>query len=126
MQYKQKVICRFRQIQGVLKREHEIAMARLASGDKDRALVALRRKKYQETLLVKTDGQLEQLEQLVCSILFSSYHRQLIEYSSLPAGVFRGILTRAGLGFSWPEAGKRGLEGDTQRNEYRECGEADG
>jgi len=33
--------------------------------------VALRRKKYQESLLVKTDGQLEQLEQLVSTVEFS-------------------------------------------------------
>jgi len=59
------------QIQGILKREHEIALAQLGAGNKDRALVALRRKKYQESLLVKTDGQLEQLEQLVSTVEFS-------------------------------------------------------
>jgi charged multivesicular body protein 6 len=45
-----------------LEREHKID---LAAGHKDRALVALRRRKYQEGLLVKTDGQLVALEQLV-------------------------------------------------------------
>lgn len=55
-----------RQLQSVLDREHEIAKTQLAAGRKDRALIALRRRKYQETLLVKTDGQLETLEQLVC------------------------------------------------------------
>ena len=56
---------RERQIQRVLNREHEIAKQHLANGHKDRALVALRQRKYQETLLAKTDAQLEQLEQLV-------------------------------------------------------------
>ncbi|KAF7985284.1 hypothetical protein HWV62_6435 [Athelia sp. TMB] len=62
----------------ILDREHEIAKANLAAGHKDRALTALRRRKYQQSLLIKTDGQLENLEQLVSSIEFS-----LIEVSVL-------------------------------------------
>jgi charged multivesicular body protein 6 len=54
------------QIKFVLNREHEIAKASLAAGHKDRAIVALRRRKYQESLLSKTDGHLESLQQLVC------------------------------------------------------------
>jgi len=65
-------------IQGVLNREHEIAKQHLASGQKDRALFALRKRKYQESLLVKTDGQLENLEKLVSTIEFS-----LVEVSVL-------------------------------------------
>jgi charged multivesicular body protein 6 len=57
-----------------LEREHEIAKQQLAAGHKDRALVALRRRKYQEGLLVKTDGQLEALEQLVCAPAISPQH----------------------------------------------------
>lgn len=49
----------------MLEREHEIARQQLAAGQKDRALFALRKRKYQEGLLVKTDGQLENLEHLV-------------------------------------------------------------
>jgi hypothetical protein len=55
----------FPQIQVVLDREYEVARQQLAAGHKDRAVVALRRRKYQEVLLAKTDGQLENLEQLV-------------------------------------------------------------
>ncbi|KZP16857.1 hypothetical protein FIBSPDRAFT_680281, partial [Athelia psychrophila] len=62
----------------ILDREHEIAKTSLATGHKDRALTALRRRKYQQGLLLKTDGQLENLEQLVSSIEFS-----LIEVSVL-------------------------------------------
>ncbi|KAF9455033.1 Snf7-domain-containing protein [Macrolepiota fuliginosa MF-IS2] len=65
-------------IQVVLDREHAIAKAHLATGQKDRAVIALRRKKYQESLLVKTDKQMETLEQLVSTIEFS-----LVEVSVL-------------------------------------------
>jgi len=53
------------QIQVVLDREQEIAKTHLATGQKDRALIALRQRKYQQSLLLKTDTQLENLEQLV-------------------------------------------------------------
>jgi len=67
-----------KKIQGILDREHQIAKANLAAGQEDRALIALRRRKYQQGLLLKTDGQLENLEQLVSTIEFS-----LIEVSVL-------------------------------------------
>jgi len=54
-----------KKIQTILTREHEIAKECLAQDDKSRALLALRRRKYQEQLLVKTDAQLEALEKLV-------------------------------------------------------------
>lgn len=53
------------QVQGVLDREKEIAKEALKEGNKPRALTALRRRKYQETLLQKTDSQLESLQNLV-------------------------------------------------------------
>lgn len=53
------------QIQAVLDREHEIARQCLAKGDKTKALTALRRRKYQESLIQKTDSQLETLGGLV-------------------------------------------------------------
>ncbi|KAF8523095.1 Snf7 family [Hysterangium stoloniferum] len=65
-------------IQHVLDREQEAAKACLRAGQKDRALLALRRRKYQETLLLKTDTQLENLEGLVSTIEFS-----LVEMSVL-------------------------------------------
>ncbi|XP_006454623.1 hypothetical protein AGABI2DRAFT_60661 [Agaricus bisporus var. bisporus H97] len=70
-QYQQK-------IQTILDREHAIAKAHLATGQKDRAVIALRRKKYQESMLVRTDKQMENLEQLVSTIEFS-----LVEVSVL-------------------------------------------
>merc|ERR1712144_188245 len=54
-----------RRITVLTDREKEIAKQMLAKGDKPKALLALRRKKYQESLLEKTDAQLEQLEKLM-------------------------------------------------------------
>ncbi|KAF9076165.1 Snf7 family [Rhodocollybia butyracea] len=65
-------------LQYILDREEAIAKQHLGAGHKDRALIALRRRKYQQGLLLKTDGQLENLQQLVSSIEFS-----LVEVSVL-------------------------------------------
>lgn len=54
----------------VIERETEAAKQQLAAGNKDRALLALRRKKYQQTMLDKTFAQLLNLEQLVQYLLF--------------------------------------------------------
>ncbi|KAJ7783664.1 Snf7 family [Mycena maculata] len=67
-----------KKIQVVLEREHAIAKTHLATGQKDRAVIALRRRKYQQSLLLKTDSQLETLEELVSTIEFS-----LVEVSVL-------------------------------------------
>lgn len=59
-------------------RETSIARQLLASGDKPRALLALRRKKYQESLLEKTDAQLEQLEKLTASVEFAQVQKDVV------------------------------------------------
>jgi len=59
-------------------REKEIAKECLAKGDKDRALLALRRRKYQESLLQKTDAQLEQLEKLTSSVEFALVQKDVL------------------------------------------------
>ncbi|KIX94898.1 uncharacterized protein Z520_09207 [Fonsecaea multimorphosa CBS 102226] len=59
-------------------RETEIAKECLAKGDKARALLALRRKKYQESLLSKTDAQLEQLEKLTSSVEFALVQKDVL------------------------------------------------
>ncbi|KAG8991883.1 Vacuolar protein sorting-associated protein 20 [Tulasnella sp. 427] len=48
-----------KKIQIVLDQEQQIAKESLKQGNKERALTALRRRKFQESLLQKTDGQLE-------------------------------------------------------------------
>ena len=52
-------------------KETEIARECLVRGDKPKALLALRRKKFQDSLLAKTDAQLETLEQLTSNIEFA-------------------------------------------------------
>ncbi|KAM7220474.1 snf7 family protein [Rhypophila decipiens] len=59
-------------------RETAIAKSMLQKGDKPRALLALRRKKYQESLLAKTDAQLEQLEKLTSSVEFASIQKDVV------------------------------------------------
>ncbi|ELR02617.1 ESCRT-III subunit protein vps20 [Pseudogymnoascus destructans] len=59
-------------------REHAIAATLLKQGDRPRALLALRRKKYQESLLAKTDAQLEQLEVLTSSVEFALVQKDVV------------------------------------------------
>jgi charged multivesicular body protein 6 len=62
----------------VTTRETDIAKECLRRGDKKKALVALRRKKYQESLLAKTDAQLEQLEILVNDVEFARVQKDVM------------------------------------------------
>ncbi|KAL6164940.1 Vacuolar protein sorting-associated protein 20 [Exserohilum turcicum] len=59
-------------------REKEIAKECLAKGDTKSAKLALRRKKYQESLLSKTDSQLAQLEVLTSDIEFALVQKDVL------------------------------------------------
>ncbi|KAK7188030.1 hypothetical protein DPSP01_011914 [Paraphaeosphaeria sporulosa] len=59
-------------------REKEIAKECLSKGDTTRAKLALRRKKYQESLLAKTDAQLAQLEQLTIDVEFALIQKDVL------------------------------------------------
>ena len=59
-------------------RETAIAKECLQRGDKAKALLALRRKKFQVSLLAKTDAQLETLEQLTSNVEFSLVQKDVI------------------------------------------------
>ncbi|QKX56156.1 uncharacterized protein TRUGW13939_03256 [Talaromyces rugulosus] len=59
-------------------RETAVAKQCLARNDRTRALLALRRKKYQESLLAKTDSQLAQLEQLVSQVEFALVQKDIM------------------------------------------------
>lgn len=67
-----------KRIQVVIDREHELAKQCLQKGDKQRALILLRRKKFQETILVKTDKQLTTLEELVSEIEFAQIQKDVV------------------------------------------------
>ncbi|KAF5661276.1 SNF7 family [Fusarium heterosporum] len=67
-----------RRITVLTDKETDIAKQMLAKGDKKRALLALRRKKYQESLLAKTDAQLAQLEKLTNDVEFALIQKDVI------------------------------------------------
>lgn len=67
-----------KRIKVITDRETAIARECLAAGDKPKALLALRRKKYQETLLTKTDAQLETLEQLTSNVEFALVQKDVM------------------------------------------------
>lgn len=62
----------------ITSREQEIARECLRSGNKQKALLALRRKKYQESLLAKTDQQLAQLEALTSDVEFALVQKDVV------------------------------------------------
>ncbi|KAK5094748.1 Vacuolar protein sorting-associated protein 20 [Exophiala xenobiotica] len=62
----------------ITNREKEIARECLAKGEKEKALLALRRKKYQESLLSQTDAQLEQLEKLTSNVEFALVQKDVV------------------------------------------------
>ncbi len=65
-------------IQTLTSRETEIARECLRQNQKPRALLALRRKKYQESLLAKTDQQLAQLEVLTSDVEFALVQKDVV------------------------------------------------
>lgn len=67
-----------RRITVLTDKETDVARQMIAKGDKKRALLALRRKKYQETLLAKTDAQLEQLEKLTANVEFARIQKDVV------------------------------------------------
>lgn len=67
-----------RRIKVLTDRETDIARQMLAKGDKKRALIALRKKKYQETLLTQTDSQLAQLEKLTANVEFALIQKDVV------------------------------------------------
>ncbi|KAG8899522.1 Vacuolar protein sorting-associated protein 20 [Tulasnella sp. 403] len=64
--------------QRILDQEQQIALHWLRTGDRSRALTALRRRKFQESLLQRTDGQLEVLENLVANVEFAQIEKDVL------------------------------------------------
>lgn len=67
-----------KRINNDLERQKDLARKLLKEGKKDRAKLLLRKKKFQEGLLEKTDSQLDQLERLVHDIEFAQVQAQVI------------------------------------------------
>ncbi|EPQ28056.1 uncharacterized protein PFL1_04383 [Pseudozyma flocculosa PF-1] len=68
-----------KKIQTTLEHETELARRALATSNKPLALSALRKKKYQQSLLAKTDEQLSTLQNLVSTIEFSQIQASVVE-----------------------------------------------
>jgi len=68
-----------KKIEGNLEKDRELAKKLLKDGKKDRAKLLLRKKKYHESLLTKTDGQLNNLETLVHDLEFSQVEKQVLD-----------------------------------------------
>ncbi|KAI0013277.1 charged multivesicular body protein 6 [Xylariaceae sp. FL0662B] len=85
-----------RRITVLTDRETAVARQMLAAGDKRRALLALRRKKYQESLLEKTDLQLAQLEQLTRNVEFALIQKDVVFGLQQGTAVLREIHAEMG------------------------------
>merc|ERR1712098_249793 len=68
-----------KKITGQLEKDRDLARQCLKDGKKERAKLLLRKKKFQEGLLEKTDGQLDNLERLVQDIEFAQVQKQVID-----------------------------------------------
>lgn len=62
-----------------LEKERELARKLLKEGKKDRAKLLLKKKRYQEQILIRTDGQLENLETMANEVVFAQVELQVIE-----------------------------------------------
>lgn len=68
-----------KKIQLNMDKERELAKQLLKDGRKEKALLLLKKKRYQESLLAKTDGQLDNIEQLVGSLEFAQIEAKVVE-----------------------------------------------
>lgn len=68
-----------KQVQAVMAREKEIATALLKEGKKDKALLALRKRKQQGKLIEKTDEQILRMEELVNGVETAQRDKQVFE-----------------------------------------------
>ncbi|CAG7825880.1 unnamed protein product [Allacma fusca] len=71
-QYQQKILL-------TLDKEKILAKKLLQEGKKDRAKLLLKKKRFQETLLQKSEGQLDNVERLVHDLEFSSIEMKVLE-----------------------------------------------
>nr|ACO11497.1 Charged multivesicular body protein 6-A [Caligus rogercresseyi] len=68
-----------KRINTVLAKDREVAKRLLREGKKDRALLLLRKKRYQEDLITKAEGQINNIEQLVQDLEFVQIETQVID-----------------------------------------------
>jgi charged multivesicular body protein 6 len=67
------------QLYRVLERERDIARVHVERGNRQMALLCLKKRKFQESLIGRTEQQLWNLEQLTHTIEFALVEKQMIE-----------------------------------------------
>ncbi|XP_019615023.1 PREDICTED: charged multivesicular body protein 6-B-like [Branchiostoma belcheri] len=68
-----------KKIQANLDREREVAKRLLKDGKKEKAKLLLKKKRYQENMLQKTDNQIDQVEKMVDDLEFASIEMKVVE-----------------------------------------------
>ncbi|KYQ58556.1 Charged multivesicular body protein 6 [Trachymyrmex zeteki] len=68
-----------KKIEQSLEKERLLAKELLKNGREDRALLLLRKKKYQEQVLTRADGQLENLERMVHDLEFAQVEMKVVD-----------------------------------------------
>lgn len=68
-----------KRVENLLEKDRLLARKLLQDGKKERAKLILRKKKFQEQLLEKTDGQLENLQRLVHDLEFAQIELQVLD-----------------------------------------------
>lgn len=67
-----------KKINGIIGRETEIAKEHLRAGQKQKALICLKKKKYQENLLDKAEAQLNNVEEMINQIEFAQIEQKVL------------------------------------------------
>ncbi|XP_065181095.1 charged multivesicular body protein 6-like [Sycon ciliatum] len=68
-----------KQIEGKLEKDRKVARDLLKAGKKDKALLLLKKKRYMEGLLTKTDNQMNNLEEMVQTLEFAQIEVQVVQ-----------------------------------------------
>jgi len=68
-----------KRVEQKIEKDRELAKKLIHNNQKERALLLLRKKKFQEQILVKTDGQLENLERMVTDLEFAQVEIKVID-----------------------------------------------
>ncbi|EFC46203.1 predicted protein, partial [Naegleria gruberi] len=68
-----------KKLQTVIQKERDVAKQLVQEGKKDLAMLALKKKKYQESLLEKTHKQLDNLQQMVDQLEFAQIEKQILD-----------------------------------------------
>ncbi|KAH9519796.1 Charged multivesicular body protein 6 [Bulinus truncatus] len=68
-----------KKITSQLERDRTVARTLLKDGKKDKAKLMLRKKKFQETLLTKTDAQLDNIEKLVHDLEYAQVEHEVVK-----------------------------------------------